>query len=117
MPVPRDSQCPKRGPGLNHTVDGDIVCLHCGQMTTRSVYDMIREVREGLRRQAEPEPDKAEDPKDMPPADSPKQGICGWGRAHMADVVYAFPRQHINICRRHLAQALNEFYRRGDWMR
>ena len=113
---PRDEQCPKRGPGLSHAVDGDVYCTHCGDaVALRSVYDMIRELRGVIRSQ--PEPDAAQEPKDMPSADPPRSGICGWGRAHMADAVYEFPRQHIYVCRRHLAQALLELFRRGDWMR
>jgi hypothetical protein len=33
MPVKRDTQCPKRGPGLWHTTDGTITCVHCGATT------------------------------------------------------------------------------------
>jgi hypothetical protein len=33
MARPRDEQCPKRGPGLWHTVDGGWDCLHCGETT------------------------------------------------------------------------------------
>lgn len=28
----RDEQCPKRAPGLSHTQDGSIYCVHCGAM-------------------------------------------------------------------------------------
>jgi hypothetical protein len=33
MPVKRDTQCPSRGPGLFHTTDGSITCVHCGATT------------------------------------------------------------------------------------
>jgi hypothetical protein len=33
MPVYRDSRCPKRGVGLNHTTDGSSTCVHCGLET------------------------------------------------------------------------------------
>jgi hypothetical protein len=33
MPVYRDSHCPKRGIGLNHTTDGTSTCVHCGLET------------------------------------------------------------------------------------
>lgn len=29
----RHNQCPKRGPGLSHTVDGTVFCVHCQVMT------------------------------------------------------------------------------------
>jgi hypothetical protein len=33
MPVYRDSHCPKRGIGLNHTTDGSSTCVFCGLET------------------------------------------------------------------------------------
>jgi hypothetical protein len=33
MPVSRNSQCPSRGIGLFHTVDGGVTCVHCGAVT------------------------------------------------------------------------------------
>jgi hypothetical protein len=33
VPVYRDSHCPKRGIGLNHTTDGSSTCVHCGLET------------------------------------------------------------------------------------
>ena len=85
MARPRDEQCPERGPGLTHVVDGDIVCVHCGQLTTRSIYDMIREIRDGLKRQ-EPEPEP--DPETPPPGAETRPGLCQWQRGHIAPAVY-----------------------------
>jgi hypothetical protein len=33
MARPRDEQCPKRGPGLWHTVNGSWQCVHCDAVT------------------------------------------------------------------------------------
>lgn len=113
MPVPRDSPCPKRGPGLAHTVDGDITCVHCGQMTTRSVTDMFAEliiaIRQSAREQEaqDDEPEGGAEPapaEEAPPADPAEVGVCEWIGGHWATAVWYAPRLRKWFCREHYAR-------------
>lgn len=37
-----NDRCPKRGPGLTHTIDGSNICLHCGSPLRIPMSDASR---------------------------------------------------------------------------
>jgi len=71
-PADPDDQCPKRGPGLTHTDDGDERCRECG-------VSLVRQ-----------EPARAMEDAIPLDADAPRAGVCGGcGKAKL--VVRALP--------------------------
>ncbi len=104
---PRDEQCPKRGPGLTHIVDGGVTCVHCGDMTYLSAGDWLKQLRDAVV--------KAED-IDPPGPEGPQPGYCEVGRTHFArDGVYFMPRYGKWACLRHLKTILDDAIKRGEW--
>jgi hypothetical protein len=51
---PRNEQCPKRGHGLTHTVDGGVNCVHCGVLTLVVSPVNVAELREKVIEELKP---------------------------------------------------------------
>lgn len=47
-----NDHCPNRGPGLTHTVNGGVTCLHCGKNVVTNRFNTVEDALAPLRAKA-----------------------------------------------------------------